>query len=141
MKILYFRFVLAIIVSSGLIFSLGCATQKQLYYFGDYSQTLYKSAKDQNDESLLKHKQELEEIISESEKRNLVVPPGIYAELGYLYLKANNANEAIAFFNKESEVYPESKYFMDRLISKSTISNDTDTITSDLSKETNLQSK
>ena len=93
----------------------GCA-QKQLYYFGDYSNTLYSSEKSHNEESLLKHKQELERIIAESEKRNMMVPPGIYAELGFMNLKNNNLKESINFFQMEAKLYPESKHFMDRLI-------------------------
>jgi len=94
----------------------GCAVQKQLYYFGDYSNTLYSSKKFQDEESLLKHKQELEKIISESETKKMLVPPGIYAELGFLNLKSNNSKEAIVLFQTEAKIYPESKYLMDRLI-------------------------
>ena len=97
----------------------GCAPQK-MYYFGNYSKTLYSFEKNQNDESLLKHKQELETIITESETRNLPVPPGIYAELGYINLKSNNSKEAIKLFQAESQLYPESKHLMDRLIQSAT---------------------
>jgi hypothetical protein len=135
------RSIIAICIFLTLIFLVGCATQSQRYYFGDYSQTLYKEAKNQNDDSLLKHKQELEKIITESEKRKLPVPPGIYAELGYLELKANNQSEAIKLFQKESEIYPESKLFMDRLINKATTKNAKDTTGSDLSKENEFQTK
>jgi hypothetical protein len=140
MKKLTFRFTITIMIISVSIFLIGCATQPQMYYFGDYSNTLYALEKNQNDESLLKHKQELEKIITESEKIKLAVPPGIYAELGYLNLKANNINEAVRLFQKESEIYPESKYFMDRLINKATLKNNTDTIKTDLSKENSSQS-
>lgn len=95
--------------------SAGCAPKK-MYYFGNYSNTLYSFEKNQNDESLLKHKQELETVITESESRNLPVPPGIYAELGYINLKSNNSKEAIRLFQAESQLYPESRHFMDRLI-------------------------
>lgn len=103
----------------GLVFT-GCAPQKEMYYFGNYSNTLYSFGKNQNDESLLKHQQELETIITESESRNLPVPPGIYAELGYINLKSNNSKEAIRLFQAESQLYPESKHLMDRLIQSAT---------------------
>jgi hypothetical protein len=83
---------------------------------GGYSQTLYALEKDKSEEALLKHKQELEAIISESQTRDLPVPPGIYAELGYLRLKENRSQEAIQLFETESKLYPESKPFMERLI-------------------------
>lgn len=93
----------------------GCA-QKQLYYFGDYSNTLYSFEKNHDDASLLKHKQELERIIAESKIRKMIVAPGIYAELGFINLKNNNSKDAINLFQTEAKIYPESKYLMDRLI-------------------------
>ncbi len=97
------------------LFLAGCVP-KQTYYMGDYSETLYILEKDKNEEALLRHRQELETIISESGTRDLPVPPGIYAELGYLRLKENKAKEAIQLFQMESQLYPESKPFMERLI-------------------------
>jgi hypothetical protein len=94
---------------------IGCAP-KRMYYFGNYSKTLYSLDKNRNDESLLAHKQDLETIITESKSRNLPVPPGIYAELGYINLKSNNSKEAIRLFQAESQLYPESRHLMDRLI-------------------------
>lgn len=103
--------------------SAGCAPKK-MYYFGNYSNTLYSFEKNQNDESLLKHKQEIETIITESESKALPVPPGIYAELGYINLKSNNSKEAIRLFQAESQLYPESRLLMDRLIQSATSKND-----------------
>jgi len=97
------------------IFIAGCTPQK-MYYLGDYSQTLYSLEKNQTEEALINHKQELEKILIESEARNLPVPPGIYAELGYINLKANNSQKAITLFQTESQLYPESQHLMDRLI-------------------------
>jgi hypothetical protein len=92
----------------------GCAAPSQ-YYWGDYSNTLYHFKKTPSDESLLKHQQVLENIIEESKKRNLVVPPGVYAELGYIYLKQNKNPLAIQYFKMEKEIYPESALLMHRL--------------------------
>jgi len=127
-------------LTSILMLCFGCATQPQKYYFGDYSRTLYTYEKNKNDETLLKHKQELQKIISESEKRKLTIPPGIYAELGYLDLKSNDINNAVMYFNKEAELYPESKLFIDRLINKATSKNNANTNTSVVSKDNDLQS-
>jgi hypothetical protein len=97
------------------LFFSGCAPQK-MYYFGDYSETLYTFEKSQSEETFLKHKQQLDRIIAESGKRNLPVPPGIYAELGYIKQKENKSEESIKLYQTEAQLYPESKYFMDRLI-------------------------
>lgn len=94
----------------------GCATQQQpMYYWGDYSNSLYCCRKDSTEENLLKHKQILENIVEESAKRNLRVPPGVCAELGYIYFRQNNNQEAIKYFELEENTYPESKVLMQRL--------------------------
>jgi hypothetical protein len=93
----------------------GCATQQPMYYWGDYSNSLYCCRKDSTDENLLKHKQILENIIEESGKRNLRVPPGVHAELGYIYFRQNKTQEAIKYFELEERTYPESKVLMQRL--------------------------
>ena len=98
------------------LFSLmGCATTEKMYYWGDYSTTLYAARKEANDESLLKHKNTLENIIAESGKRNLRVPPGVYGELGYIYFRQNNNDTAVKYFEMEARTYPESRVFMERL--------------------------
>ncbi|WP_020589403.1 DUF4810 domain-containing protein [Desulfobacter curvatus] len=94
---------------------IGCA-EKRMYYFGDYSQTLYSFEKNQNEESLVAHQQVLEKIITKSGKQNTPVPPGIYAELGFIYIKKNKPKEAIPLFQAEARQYPESSLLMERLV-------------------------
>ena len=57
-------------------------------------------------------------IEKKQESRSGRVPPGMYANLGYLYLKSGNAKEALANFEREKATYPESAHFMDRVIRK-----------------------
>lgn len=93
----------------------GCASKPSLYYFGDYSTTLYAWEKNRDQGSLDDHKAVLEDIIKQSEERGLPVPPGIRAELGYLYLKVGEREAASALFTAEAEQYPESAVLMERL--------------------------
>src|SRR5438552_4653298 len=90
----------------------GCATQPPLYYFGDYSRTLYQSKKNPTPETLAKHEQSLRNVIDTSQKRNLHVPPGIYCELAYLLHTEGKAGEAESYFNMEVQTYPESAKFV-----------------------------
>lgn len=109
-KILYFCnvFLIFFIIT-------GCAPQK-MYYWGNYSSTLYNYRKKPGPETLLKHKEELKKIVKESSIKSLRIPPGVYAELGYIYLRQNNFKEAINYFQLEKKIYPESHVFMDRLV-------------------------
>lgn len=109
-----------VFIGSLLVIATGCAP-KQMYYFGSYSETLYGNTKEMNDDSLLRHKQELENIIQQSKKGGTPIPPGICAELGYLDLKTSNQKEAIALFQEEERLYPESKVLMDRLLEKTNL--------------------
>lgn len=99
-----------------LFFSFGCATQKPMYYWGDYSGSLYKVHKDPNEKNLAEHQVQLETIIKQSEEKNLRVPPGVFGELGYIYALKNNSKEAIYLFEMEKQTYPESTIFMDNMI-------------------------
>jgi len=100
------------------IFLFGCATQKPLYYWGDYSSSLYKYKKVPNEENLKTHKVVLVNIIEESNKMNLKVPPGVYCEYGYLLLKDGKKEEAMYYFDLEEKNYPESRQFLERFKAK-----------------------
>ena len=115
-----FTMIITTLLGLALTISLfGCAAPKPMYYWGNYSRTLYHSKKNPGAESLSKHKATLENIIKESQARNLRIPPGVCAELGYLFAAQNNTDEAIKLFQMEKEIYPESTILMDRLIIQS----------------------
>ncbi len=104
----------------GLLFS-GCVNQpKPLYNYGNYNESYYVYKKDLNAESMLALQKSIEEAIKNAgESTAGRVPPGMYANLGYIYLKNGKGNEAIANFEKEKAIYPEAVHFMDRMIKKS----------------------
>ena len=105
---------LGLIAISALLL-LGCATPEKMYYWGDYSNTLYQSKKHPSEQASLAHLQALEKIIAESGKNNLRIPPGVHAELGYIYFRQNKKDLAIQNFNMEKQLYPESRILMERL--------------------------
>ena len=87
------------------------------YYYGKYSQTLYRSTKDSTPASLAKHKQSLEDVMKTSKTKGFRVPPGIYCEYAYL-LAADNDPAADGYFSLEIEAYPESTRFVSFLRSQ-----------------------
>lgn len=97
----------------------GCATQRQpMYAWCNYSDSLYQCKKNESQETLEQHVQVLERILAESNTRNLRIPPGVCAELGYYYASHNNPGKALELFRLEKQTYPESALLMDRLISR-----------------------
>jgi hypothetical protein len=113
MKKLYFlSFILAA------YFFTGCATQKPMYYWGDYSATLYDYKISPNADTLAKHKHALYQIIEKSKSRGLRVPPGVYCEYGYILMREGESKEAKRFFELEEQTYPESRFFVQKLKSQ-----------------------
>jgi hypothetical protein len=91
----------------------GCAAPG-LYQWGGYDQSLYAGYKDVTKMEALRIK--LEAHVGEMEKSNARVAPGLYAELGTLYLKSGASQKAIDFYTKERNAWPESRVLMTSLI-------------------------
>lgn len=98
----------------------GCASKPQPFYtYGTYGDSYYAYKKNMTPESELALQKAMEDAISNSDQSSSGrVPPGMYANLGYMYLKSGSNAKAIANFTKEKEVYPEAAHFMDRMIKK-----------------------
>lgn len=94
------------------------APNNQLYYWGNYSSTLYSYTKEPSAKTRDIHKKELLNIVSISEKQHKRVAPGIYAELGHINLTESNQEQAAIFFQKELALYPESKQVIDIALQK-----------------------
>lgn len=108
------RLVATAIISAGVA---GCQTAPPLFEFGSYEQSLYVYYKkpDQAD----RYRESLEKAIERGE-RNGNVAPGMYAELGYLNSLDGDYDAAVAMYEREIETFPESEYFLSRVISKLT---------------------
>ncbi|NIE97265.1 DUF4810 domain-containing protein [Acinetobacter sp. Tr-809] len=110
------KILLTSLITIGLV---GCAAGPQpLYSWGSYTQQTYLMYN--APEKAMPNAQitKLEAEIEKAKGKNLVVPPGLYAHLGLLYLQENNAQKATEYFQLERQVYPESTVLMDRLLQK-----------------------
>ncbi|MCK5160943.1 MAG: DUF4810 domain-containing protein [Candidatus Aureabacteria bacterium] len=97
-------------ILSYFVFS-GCASQ--MYAWKNYESSLYKYYKDPTQkEKFIKN---LEKIIKKSERKGKV-PPGIYAEYGYMLYESQRYPDAIVYFQKEKNLWPESQCFMNKMI-------------------------
>ena len=90
----------------------GCVQNK--YNWNGYDKGLYEAYKDPNQIVALQIK--LQETVDALEKEKQVVPPGMYAELGTLYLQEGEVEKAKIYYGKERVAWPESKTLMDVLI-------------------------
>ena len=87
------------------------------YYWGNYAVTLYAYQKSPSPETLAQHEKELRDIIEYSNDNQLKVPPGIYAELGYIEQNRGEPASALSLYQQEMTTYPESQAFLERLSS------------------------
>lgn len=97
-----------------LVLMTGCATNQNLYQWGGYDAALYSTYK--SPETVLELQTKLETHIAAMAQANQKVAPGLYAELGSIYLQAGKTDEAIAQYSKERELWPESRTLMDSMI-------------------------
>jgi hypothetical protein len=113
------RFIMLLLIACTFTLTACHKPQPLLYHYNDYSNAYYAYKKDMSPESLLKLQLAMEEAIGNAgESKSGRVPPGMYANVGYIYLKSGNPQKAITAFTKEKKTYPESAHFMDRMIKK-----------------------
>ncbi|MDA7585974.1 DUF4810 domain-containing protein [Luminiphilus sp.] len=96
----------------------GCSSVSDAgYYWGNYAGTLYSYQKDPSPESLAQHEEELKGIVEYSNENTLKVPPGIFAELGFIEQRRGNEALSRGYYEQEMAVYPESRLFLERISS------------------------
>lgn len=92
----------------------GCVAHHTQYDWGSYPPSLYGYYKDPT--KSIELMASLEAIIREAGPAKGAVPPGVYAEYGYLQLQQGRTTEAVDSFQQEMQRWPESKVFMQRMI-------------------------
>lgn len=98
-----------------LLFAIGCAEKPKMYYWENYSQSLYDYKKNPSDRTLLEHKQALLKVMEVSQQHRTRVPPGVCCEYAYILMKEGNNKEAMKYLAMEEQAYPESRPFITRL--------------------------
>ncbi|MUH72700.1 DUF4810 domain-containing protein [Psychrosphaera haliotis] len=94
----------------------GCVAKPTMYYWGDYSDTLYLYKSEPSGQTLAKHYASIQDVFNKSQEYGLRVPPGVNAEYATLLLKEGKKADALIYFQKEKSIYPESAVLMDRMI-------------------------
>jgi hypothetical protein len=92
----------------------GCITNNQKYDWGKYDASLYAYYKDPTKAGELSAT--LAAVIAAADAKKANVPPGIYAEYGYLQMQQGKNQDAVNSFRQEAAHWPESKVFMDQMV-------------------------
>lgn len=101
------------VLTLGALMALVACKPPQTYNWGNYEGSLYTLMKDPT--SLDKYGKALQRQIEEGDGSGKV-PPGIYAEYGYFLTVTNQPGEAIKYYEKEKQRWPESALLMDKMI-------------------------
>ncbi|MDX1693337.1 MAG: DUF4810 domain-containing protein [Ketobacteraceae bacterium] len=101
-----------LLISVAVIGLSGCS--HGLYDWGGYNSHLYSYY--ENPDAAEAFREALERHIGYLESAGRIPPPGLYAELGTLYLEKGDTAQAIIFYDKERQAWPESRPLMSSLI-------------------------
>ena len=93
-----------------------CNTTKSLYSWYNYEDVTYQYSKKTTEELQAKVLEQYKKVTDKQKGVRGVVPPGMYAEYGYLLYKTGKKEEGISFLKKEIELYPESETYISRII-------------------------
>ena len=94
-----------------LLCAAGCSTSR--YEWSNYDNKLYQHYKNPAEYDLFIG--QLREVIDEAEASGKV-PPGIYAEYGFVLYEKGDFQESVKYFKLESDKWPESRVFMTKMI-------------------------
>ena len=94
------------------LLGLGCAPST-LYHWGDYEHALYDWYKHPG--RSMAYQQAVADTIERAEGFNQV-PPGLYAEHGFMLLQSKQYAQAIVSFEQERQRWPESTMLMNKMI-------------------------
>jgi len=97
---------------------IACAPKKQLYTWGKYDDKSYSFLKKKDDKSTQELVEAYKSVIEKQTGTRGTVPPGIYADYGFLLIQLNKTQEGKAMLAKEIALYPESKIFIDRILNR-----------------------
>lgn len=99
-----------------IVVALTACGNKELYSWYDYEEESYEYSKTLTEKSRKKLIKQYEKMIDKQSETRGVVPPGLYAEYGYLLYKLNQQEDGIGYLRKEIALYPESETYISRII-------------------------
>ena len=107
---------LIVILLASLLIS--CQSPSSLYEWRGYDDALYNYSQKRDEISKEKLIRVYEQIIANPGGTTQRVPPGVFADYGFLLLSSGNKTKGLEMLQKEIVLYPESKVFIDRIIKR-----------------------
>lgn len=101
-----------------MILMAGCATNKDIYYWGEYEQLIYDAYMKPGSADTATQIEKLNADIQKAAATGKKVPPGIYAHLGFLYAMEGKDSQSKAAFKQEQTLYPESNTLIEGMMKR-----------------------
>ncbi|MBO5025879.1 MAG: DUF4810 domain-containing protein [Bacteroidaceae bacterium] len=95
-----------------------CTTTQTLYSWYDYEDITYQYSKKRTDELKVKVLEQYQKLTEKQKGTRGTVPPGLYAEYGYLLYMTGKHEEGLKFLKEEIKFYPESEKYISRIITQ-----------------------
>jgi hypothetical protein len=105
-----------LLMLAGMLALSACATQPALYSWGSYEEVIYASYAAAGDVPPEQQIEVLEKDFQVARAKQLRMPPGWHAHLGYLYYQVGKTDQARQEFATEKTEFPESAVLVDRLL-------------------------
>ena len=105
-----------LLIATAVMLFASCTVQKSLYSYSNYATTSYNYLKNSDEKSTQALLESYQKILDKQAGTRNVPPPGACADYGYLLLQIGKTSEGKALLIKETELYPESKIFIDRIL-------------------------
>lgn len=108
---------ISLLLISVMSFMTSCiSTSSTLYSWHGYEDVTYRYSKKSTEELKVKLLEEYARVIDSQYGLRGVVPPGMYAEYGYMLYRTGKREEGIKFLKQEIVLYPESEKYISRII-------------------------
>ncbi len=95
-----------------------CTAPKTLYSWSNYSITSYNYLKNMDDKSKDDLLATYKKIIDKQTGTRQTVPPGVYADYGFLLIQTGKTEEGVKMLKMEATLYPESSIFVSQILKK-----------------------
>lgn len=110
------NFVLLCLLSACLVGCQNSKAPKEIYKWDGYQEAIYQYYK--GDTTPAEQIAALQKLVEQAKASAKPVPPGLHAQLGLLFSNAGKMDDAMAEFNLEKQLFPESASYIDFLMSK-----------------------
>ncbi len=96
------------------------ADKNRAYNWDEYSTVTYDYVRNKDDESRKKMTEQYKKImeLNKGDADSSQVPPGIYADYGFMLVEEGNEEEGVEYLKKEMELYPMSEPFLRKIIER-----------------------